>query len=208
MEYLGSFITIGMISVLAAMSPGPDFIVVAKNSLLGSKRVGIYTAFGVSSGILLHVTYSLFGIGLIISQSILIFALIKYLGALYLFYLGYQLLKTESSQGTKFGDEKIATITFYKSFKEGFLTNALNPKVTLFFLSIFTQTVDPNTPFSIQIMLGLEVALIVGIWFIALTLIITYEPTKLLFSKFHYYLMKIMGATLLLLSIKLALTTT
>ena len=76
MEYLAVFGTIAVISLLAAMSPGPDFIVVTKNSLSGSRGVGLCTALGVGLGILSHVTYSLIGIGFIISQSIILFAII------------------------------------------------------------------------------------------------------------------------------------
>lgn len=91
--------------------------------------------------------------------------------------------------------------------REGFLTNALNPKATLFFLSIFTQVVSPQTPLFIQALLGAEVAVIVGIWFVSLTLLITYAPVKNLFTTFHHYLTKVMGGILVLLGIELALAT-
>lgn len=98
MEFLLPFVTIGIISLLAAMSPGPDFAVVTKNSLFGSRTTGLYTAVGVGLGIFLHVGYSLVGIGLVISQSIFIFSIIKYVGAAYLLYLGYQLLKVKKER--------------------------------------------------------------------------------------------------------------
>ena len=78
MEFLTLFIAVGIISLLAAMSPGPDFAVVTKNSLFGSRITGLYTAIGVGLGIFLHVTYSLVGIGVVISQSIVLFSVIKY----------------------------------------------------------------------------------------------------------------------------------
>lgn len=93
------------------------------------------------------------------------------------------------------------------ALREGFFTNALNPKATLFFLSVFTQVIDPQTPLIIQALLGVEVAVIVGLWFVTLTLLITYTPVKNLFEKMHYYLMKIMGGALVLLGIKLAIET-
>lgn len=144
MELLLSCITIGLISLLAAMSPGPDFAVVMKNSLFGSRRLGLVTAVGVGLGILLHVTYSLVGIGLLISQSIILFSIIKYIGALYLFYLAYQLLKQKKPEKVEESTEKQITPSPAAAFWEGLLTNALNPKVTLFFLSIFTQVIDPG----------------------------------------------------------------
>ncbi len=206
MEYVTLFFTVGVISLLAAMSPGPDFAVVMKNSLLGSRKIGLVTAIGVGLGILLHVAYSLVGIGVIISQSIILFSIIKYLGALYIFYIAYQLLKEKRASTVEHVDEKIV-VSLSQAFREGLLTNALNPKATLFFLSIFTQVVDPNTPLSIQALLGAEVSLVVMVWFLALSLVITVKPIKALFMKAHYYVMKVMGGVLVLLGLKLALST-
>lgn len=89
------YVLIG-ITLLAAMSPGPDFIVVMKNALKG-KAQGYMTALGVASAILIHIAYCVAGIGIIISQSILLFQVIKIFGALYLLYLSYQLLKSKKN---------------------------------------------------------------------------------------------------------------
>ena len=207
MEYLTPFIAVGVISLLAAMSPGPDLAVVTKNSLFASRKAGLFTAVGVGLGILLHVSYSLLGIGFLISQSILLFAIIKYLGAAYLLFLGYKLLKTKKENLSEEKEAEKFFITPFAAIKEGFLTNALNPKVTLFFLSIFTQVISPETPLMLQALLGLEVAVIVGVWFTLLAFIISYEPIKKTFAKVHYYLMKLMGGALILLGIKLAFQT-
>jgi|SRR3989338_9496001 len=207
MEFLTLFIAVGIISLLAAMSPGPDFAVVTKNSLFGSRITGLYTAIGVGLGIFLHVTYSLVGIGVVISQSIVLFSVIKYIGALYLLYLGYQLLKAKREGQEVNQKNPTVNISAWAALREGFLTNALNPKATLFFLSVFTQVVEPQTPLFIQAALGTEVAVIVGLWFVALTLFITHSPIKHMFSKVHYYLMKVMGGALVLLGVKLAFET-
>jgi len=204
MEYLAPFITVGVISLLAALSPGPDLAVVTKNSLFGSRRIGLFTAVGVALGILVHVAYSLFGIGLIISQSVLLFTAIKYLGATYLLYMGFQLLRVKKKNPADEVHAENISLTPWQALKEGILTNALNPKATLFFLSIFTQVIDPGTPLYIQALLGVEVALVVGIWFVTLAFIISYDPIKDRFAKAHYYLMKLMGGALILLGIRLA----
>lgn len=205
MEYLASALTIGIIALLAAMSPGPDFIVVVKNSL-NSRRIGLMTAFGVGLGILVHVTYSLLGIGLIISQSILLFSIIKYIGAAYLLYLGIQLIRTKRNPPKEIrvteNREKISSL---RALKEGFITNALNPKATLFFLGIFTQVIGPKTPLVIQGMYGLEIAIIVEVWFSILVFFLTTTPMRTRFSQIQYYLSKAMGAMLIAFGIKLAL---
>ena len=84
MQYLPEFLTIAGIHLLAVMSPGPDFAMIVRNSLVYSKKTAIYSSLGLAAGILVHVTYSLVGIGLIISQSILLFSVIKFFGAGYL----------------------------------------------------------------------------------------------------------------------------
>ena len=76
MEYINMFLTIGMISFFAALTPGPDFIVVTKNSMSGSRKLGLATAVGVGFGILTHVAYTLLGVAYVISKSILLFNII------------------------------------------------------------------------------------------------------------------------------------
>ncbi|MGO1297943.1 MAG: LysE family translocator [Vibrio sp.] len=87
-EYLGVIITVTSIAVVMVISPGQDFAMITRNSLIYSRRAGIIGAFGISVAIWLHVMYSLAGIALIISQSEFLYSLIKYAGAFYLAYLG------------------------------------------------------------------------------------------------------------------------
>src|SRR5438874_2029674 len=93
--FLSQFLTVAVIHLLAVMSPGPDFAMVTRNSLLYSRKSGIYTSLGMSLGIMVHVTYCLLGIALIVSRSIVIFSIIKYVGAAYLMYIGYKSLRAK-----------------------------------------------------------------------------------------------------------------
>jgi len=210
MEILFGFLTVGVISLLGAMSPGPDFVLVTKNSILHSRKTGIYTSVGIGVGILVHVVYSLIGIGLIISQSILLFSILKYIGAVYLLYLGISLLRKrrdnqevviEKSQNNQ--DVKISHV---KAFREGFLNSALNPKTTIFFLSVFTQIINPNTHVFVQFMYGLEVAIVVFAWFALLSFLLSTNIVKNRFNRVQYYLSKAMGAILVVLGVKVALS--
>lgn len=81
---------------MAVISPGPDFILCARNSLTYSRKVGVWTAFGFSLGIALHMVYCIAGIAVIISQSILLFNIIKWIGAIYLIYIGIQSFKSRN----------------------------------------------------------------------------------------------------------------
>ncbi len=210
MEILFGFVTIGIISLLGAMSPGPDFVLVTKNSILYSRKAGIYTSIGVGIGILVHVIYSLVGIGLIISQSILLFSILKYLGSVYLLYLGISLLRTKKESQDlvieKQPDDFVKNLSYKKALHEGFLNSVLNPKTTIFFLSIFTQVINPNTHILVQFMYGLEVALIVFGWFALLSFVLSTNIVKTRFNNVQYYLSKMMGAILIALGIKVALS--
>lgn len=133
MEYLPEFLTVVVIHLLAVMSPGPDFALVSRNSFVYSRRSGVFSALGIALGLGVHVAYSLVGIGLLIAQSIVLFSTIKFIGAAYLIYLGVRsLLSKKKPAGAELLEEK-SDITKFAALKQGFLTNILNPKVTLFF---------------------------------------------------------------------------
>ena len=98
MEYLALIGTVTIIHLLAVISPGPDFIMACRNSLTYSRKTGIYTAVGFGIGIAVHIFYSLAGLALIISKSILLFNTIKFLGAGYLIYIGLKSVLSKSSK--------------------------------------------------------------------------------------------------------------
>lgn len=201
---------LAMIALLGAMSPGADFVLVTRNSLVYSRKIGIFTAIGIGMGVLVHVFYTLAGIGLIISQSILLFNIIKYIGAAYLIYIGWKSLNAKPRDEKK-EVEKISTnlknITPAKALLSGIATNALNPKVTLFFLSLFMQFISTGTPFSVQVMLGLETAAIIGGWFAIVAIMFSNDLLKNKIKKVGHWFEKVTGAALILLGVKVALST-
>src|SRR5579864_5031237 len=98
MEYLSIIITVAIIHLLGVISPGPDFIMTARNSLKYSTRTGVYSSVGLGLSTFTHIAYCLAGVALIISQSILLFTIIKFIGAGYLMYIGYKSLKSKTSE--------------------------------------------------------------------------------------------------------------
>ena len=210
MQYLPQFIGLATIALFGAMSPGADFVLVTRNSLVYSRRIGIFTAIGIGMGVLVHVFYTLAGIGLIISQSILLFNIIKYIGAAYLIYIGWKSLNAKPRREEKNAekiDAKLKNISPIKALLSGVATNALNPKVTLFFLSLFMQFISTGTPFSVQVMLGLETAAIIGGWFVVVALMFSNDLLKNKIKEFGHWFEKITGAALILLGVKVALST-
>src|SRR5690349_5382081 len=131
--------------------PGPDMVLVLRNTFDGGRGAGLRTSAGVLCGNLVHITYCLLGIGLIISQSIQAFATLKYAAAAYLIYLGV----TSVRAGAKPADTSQLDMRRPTSawFVQGFINNILNPKGTLFYLGVFTTVVTPATSSSTTLVL-------------------------------------------------------
>src|SRR3954465_4420492 len=144
------------VSLLINLSPGPDMIYTAARSLSQGIRAGIFSALGIFVGCLFHLTAAVFGLSKVIEESVLLFSIIKYAGAAYLIYLGIRsLLKRK----TKREIDTLPVLTGRKIFFQGILTNILNPKVAIFFLSFLPQFIDPRSNY-----LKEQIAFL-GLWF-------------------------------------------
>jgi RhtB (resistance to homoserine/threonine) family protein len=205
--YFSQFITIAIVHLLAVASPGPDFAVIVRQSLTHGRETALWTSLGVGSGILIHVGYSLLGIGLIISRSIALFSIMKMVCALYLIYLGVTALRTKSIRRAEVSGKRDRILpTKAQALRTGFLTNGLNPKATLFFLSLFTVVIDPATPLVIQAGYGLYMAVATALWFSALSLLFGHDSIRRVFFKISHWFDRLTGAILIGLGLKLALT--
>jgi RhtB (resistance to homoserine/threonine) family protein len=204
--FLAQFLTVALVHFLAVVSPGPDFAMVTRNSIIYSRKTGIYTSIGIALGIMVHVTYSLLGIGFIIAKSIILFNIIKFIGAGYLIYIGYKSLKAQPSEVIA-SDMNVVKkdISTWESIKTGFLTNALNPKATLFFLALFTQIINPLTPKIVQFAYGIEMMTITFIWFTIVSLFFSNSLIRNRIGKVQHYIERVTGVVLIGLGIKVAL---
>lgn len=203
---MSAFLTIVVVHLLGAMSPGPDFAMIVRNSLTYSRRTGIWTATGLGLGILVHVTYALLGIGLIVSQSILLYNALKYLGAAYLLFIGWKALMMKTpAQRSEEAITKRADIRPLEGIRTGFLCNVLNPKATLFFVALFSQVIAPSTPMLIQAFYGAYMAVATAAWFSLVSCILTTGIIRRQFEKIQVVFERMMGALLIALGIKVAL---
>jgi RhtB (resistance to homoserine/threonine) family protein len=193
---IDQFITIGVLMLLSAMLPGPDFALVAKNTVLHSRRAGLFTSLGVGSAILIHITYCALGLALVISESLLLFSIIKYVGAVYLIYLGITSLlsKTVTTSINAHGAGVTKTrLSGFTAFRQGFLCNLLNPKATLFFLALFTVIIKPGTPGMWVLIYALEMFVILTGWFCCLTLILSHPRVLRGLNRVEKYIAKVLG---------------
>ncbi|MGE8409921.1 MAG: LysE family translocator [Pseudomonas sp.] len=152
-------IAVALFTVLAVISPGPDFAMVTRASYGFGRRSGLLAAAGIACGVQVHVLYTVFGVSVLIQHSPLLFLLMKLLGAGYLIFLGYRSLT--NTQRVSLEGEAIAAGTFVS----GFLTNALNPKTLLFVVSAYTQVVQPGSSLAQQFGYGLFMSFAHWLWF-------------------------------------------
>jgi len=206
MEMITSLLTIACVSLLAAISPGPDFFIVVKNSLSYSRKTGFLTALGVSLALLIHLSYSVIGIGMLIKEGSLVYLLLKYAGAGYLFYIGCKGFVSSFKKQQSIDFCYAGNVNFllpFNALKQGFLTNLLNPKCALFFISFFSQFIAADTPLSLKISFAcINWSITLG-WFLFLSYLITGNLIMSRIGSFRTYIDRVMGVVLMLLSLKL-----
>lgn len=149
------------ITILAVISPGADFAIVTKNSYLYGRKTGIFTAWGISLGVLVHVAYTLVAVTFVMTYTPQILTVVKYMGAIYLIFIGYKTLTQEPIIDVA----STQRINHLQAFKYGFLTNALNPKTTLFVISTYTQIISTTTPKLVLLGYGLFMSVAHFLWF-------------------------------------------
>ena len=147
-----------------AFSPGPDNIYVLMQSITNGRKFGLATVTGLISGCLIHTTLVAFGVSAVIKSNDTLFFIIKLLGALYLFYLAFKVFKSDSELNLE--PDVVPKKSLGQLFKQGFIMNVLNPKVSIFFLAFF-----PGFLFS-QSMSTVYQFYILGLLFMAVSFII------------------------------------
>lgn len=207
-DYWAEFLKVAVAHALAVASPGPDFAIVLKQSLAHGRRTAIWTSVGIGAANLLHVSYSLLGLGLLVRGSELWFNAVKVAGAAYLAWLGVQALRARP-RNEVLADDALAGLHLpdnRSAFATGFLTSALNPKASLFFISLFALLVSPGTPKLIQAGYGLWMSLATVGWFCFVSAIFTRETLRRRFLHFGHWIDWSMGAVLLAFAASLLLT--
>ncbi len=194
--------------MIALISPGPDFVVAVRNAMIHNRRAGILTALGFAIGVAIHVTYCLFGIAALVAKSIVVFNILKYAGAAYLFYIGIQSLRSKGfSMTERNGDDAQPTaLSDSKAFRIGFMTNLLNPKATLFFMALFTQLIHSDTPLWVGMAYGFTCVAMTFIWFSIVATVLTTPAIRTRFLSLSQWIDRICGVALLALGIRLAMT--
>ncbi|MBP7251959.1 MAG: LysE family transporter [Alphaproteobacteria bacterium] len=192
--------------LLAVMSPGPDFIMTVQMSVRHGARAGMATALGIALANLIHIAYVHIGIGALIAHSLLAFSILKLLAAAYLIYLGYKALRSRTgTTDINLDAQQAQTASLRKAFGQGFITNALNPKAAIFWLSYLTIVVDPAMPPALLWSFIALLLLTAFIWFSLVAYFLTRQAIRQQFMRCGHWFDRAMGLLLVGLGIKVAL---
>ena len=205
--YLLELASLMAIFFFAIVSPGADLAMVMRQSLMNGRQSAIITSFGVGTSLMVYVTYTILGLGLIISQSITLFNIVKWCGVAYLLYIGIKSLRAGKTDMTVDEDGGAAgrkRQTVWKAFGLGFAANALNPKAVFFFLSIFSTVVSAHTPIMVKFGYGLVMASCLTLWFVGVSLFMTTPKMRAAFSRASQWINRASGLVFIALGLKLA----
>ncbi len=205
--YLFELASLMAIFSFAIVSPGADLAMVMRQSIVNGRRAAIITSFGVGTSLMFHVTYTILGLGLIISQSIYLFNIVKWCGVAYLLYIGIKSLRAGKTDMTVQAEDMGTSgnrQSGLKAFGLGFAANALNPKPVFFFLSIFSTVVGAHTPIPVKFGYGLVMASCLIAWFVGVSLFMTTPKMRAAFSRASQWIDRVSGVVFIGLGLKLA----
>lgn len=179
-------LNIAVLYLLSAVTPGPNFVLTLHNSIRYGRFAGVVTAVGLATGVAVHLFYTNVGFAILIKNSPLVFSVIKYLGAGYLLYLAYKIFSEVDQSLHIDKDADVANKNFitWNLFKQSFLTSALNPKLTLFFLSIFTTFVPQEIGMFALMLISVILVLLEFSWFTLVGFVFT---QKFFLQKYYQY---------------------
>ena len=203
-------------AAILVMLPGPDFALIAKISLMNGRPQGQAAAVGVALGICVHTTAAMLGISAIIAQSVLWFSVLKYVGAGYLVWLGIQALRAGQSVSQAVvktalrcdaacSAQRLDMRQWLHFFGQGFLTNALNPKAVLIFLTFLPQFMDPHAPLAPQFLtLGSIMSGLCLFWYVPLAYMLGRIRHIFENSRFQKWMQRCTGLVFIAFGLKLA----
>ncbi|TMM43726.1 LysE family translocator [Colwellia ponticola] len=206
MELIQGLLLISSIHLLAAASPGPDFVLVSQQTLCNGKRAGLMCSIGITLGLSIHITYSAFGLATVVANSSSALWAIKILGGGYLIYLGIKGLNAKSTGKNETNATTAKKYSAKKSIGVGFLCNALNPKAPIYFVSLFTVVLSPDMPIYQIAIYGAWIMLIQFAWFSLLVGILSRPSINLRFKQYGHWIDRTLGGAMVALGIKVIVT--
>ncbi|MDC1256019.1 LysE family translocator [bacterium] len=202
------WLSLALICVMGALSPGPSLAVVVKNTLFGGSKQGYATAISHGSGVALYAAITALGIGVVIVQSPILFSIIKYAGAAFLAYLGVKSLlsKKQNLDIVEPDKSEQSNVQAINGWRDGFLIAFLNPKLAIFFLALFSQFVDANASFEQKIIMVSTVGIIDTLWYLIVAFMFSRGPILEKLKRNSHIIDKVTGSFLILLAARVVIT--
>jgi len=204
MELIQGLLIITSVHLLAAASPGPDFVLVSQQTLSNGKKAGLLCSIGIALGLSIHILYSAFGLAAIIANSTTALWAIKLLGGSYLIFLGIKGLRAKPSAQpvTASRQSALNQLSATKTIGLGFLCNALNPKAPIYFVSLFTIVISADTSATHLAIYGIWMMVIQLAWFSLVTALFSTPKVSAKLQSAGYIVDRIAGGAMLLLGLK------
>ncbi|GIN62185.1 lysine transporter LysE [Robertmurraya siralis] len=198
---MNDFLTFLLLSLFVVMSPGIDTALITKRTISDGRKDGYKMALGITTGSLVHTVAAAFGLSAILMQSALAFEIVKYIGAIYLIYLGASsFIKKEKDSKSDLGENGRKS-----PYTQGLLSNVLNPKVAMFFITFLPQFVNGSGNVTIQLItMGVVYTILSIIWFFVYVFFINYLREWLMSAKVQRIMDKTTGLILIGFGLKLA----
>ena len=206
MDLMQGLLLITSIHILAAASPGPDFVLVSQQTLTHGKKTGLLCSIGITLGLSVHIVYSACGLALLIANSVWALWAIKVLGGAYLIYLGINGLRSKPSDGVAEQLQAIHHQSASKSIGLGFLCNVLNPKAPIYFVSLFTVVLSADMPLYQIGIYGAWMMFLQLLWFSTVVVLLSKPAINQKFKRLGHWIDRILGGAMIAFGLKLITT--
>jgi len=209
MEELGLVATAAGIHLLAVMSPGPNFVVISRNSLAYSRRSGMFTTAGVTCGVFLLLAAGFLGITALIAQSETAYNAVRLVGAAYLVVLGVRsLLEARTTRVVEpvLDGAVGGGLAAGASFRMGFITALTNPKAAVYLLAFFTSIISAGTGLGVKITLLFLMPSITFTWYSLMAWLFSHPVLRRRYARFERWTHLVFGILLVALGAGVALS--
>ena len=197
---MNEFLTVVLLHLFAVMSPGPDYVLVTRQSIRYGTRVALWSSGGIGIGILFHSLLAVTGILFFIASNDFYLFFLKLICSAYLLYLGItSIINTSNFDQNRVKDNKWSNAN---GFFAGLLTNITNVKALLFFITLFGVVLDSQSQGNL-ILYGIYMAFATFVWFSLVSYIFTSDIFKLQFFKFFKFFEKFLGVVLVIIALQL-----
>jgi len=187
------FGAIALAHALAVASPGPDFALMVRQSLRHGRATAMRTAWGIGSGIVVHVSLAVIGIGVLVRSSPPLFTSLRLSGAAYMLWLAWRSFRSNPMPDIDEAVDNVAVGAQRGAWRRGFLTNVLNPKAALFFVALYSVVVSSTTPLWAQAIYGGWMVVGTATWFSLVAVLFTQPALRRSYLRSSVWVDRAMG---------------